>query len=89
MDEPRIVDSTDDLTKTINIWLWVVSQRRPSLIRDLWTRKGEQHDSEKQRHARHELARYIAEKLATARHEVTRLETHHDRLWRSVRDEAE
>lgn len=89
MDEPRIVVGTDDLMKTIHIWLTVIGQRRPALIRDLWTRRGEQYDCEKQEHARRELARCLAENFKTAKHEVTRAENNHDRMWRGSEKNAQ
>lgn len=39
MAESRIIISTADLIKTFNIWLSVIRQRRPDMIRDLWTRR--------------------------------------------------
>ena len=77
----RITLTTDELAKTLHIWLTVVGQRRPALVRDLWTRKGEAHDAQRIRHARHELARFLAERMAISRWEVTRGETMHDALW--------
>jgi hypothetical protein len=83
MPDSRVAVSTDELARTIAIWLTVLGQRRPSVLRDLWTRR-EGCDGARQDHARHELARYLAEKMTTARHEVTRRETSYDRLWRGV-----
>ncbi|WP_129791074.1 hypothetical protein [Sphingosinicella sp. CPCC 101087] len=80
MSDSRITVSVDELSKSIAIWLTVVGQRRPGLLRDLWTRTGEARDQVKREHARHELARYLAEKLAMSGHEVTRQATGNDAL---------
>lgn len=77
---PKIRVSTDELAKTFRIWLTVVGQRRPSLLRDLWTRRGEDHDRDKIQHARHELARTLAENLERSRWEVVREEQYQDQF---------
>jgi hypothetical protein len=82
--DKRIDIPTDELTKTLNIWLAIVGQRRPSLLRDLWTRKGEEHDAQRIQHARHELARFLADKFKVSGWVVTRKETMHDTLWEGV-----
>jgi hypothetical protein len=84
MAESRITVSTADLTKTFNIWLTVIRQRRPSLLRDLWTRRGEEHDGEKIRSAQVELARELAERLKTAKWEVSRNRTSQDAFWETA-----
>jgi hypothetical protein len=80
----RIDIQTDELTKTLNIWLSIVGQRRPSLLRDLWTRRGEDYDAQRIQHARHELARFLAEQFRISKWTVARPETMHDRLWEGV-----
>ena len=81
MSEPRVVMSTDDLAKALAIWLTVVGQRRASLVRDLWTRRDERPDQAKREHARHELARYLAEQMRLSGFVVTRKATASDRTW--------
>lgn len=68
----RVVISADELTRALLIWLIVLGQRRPALLRNLWTRRGEEHDAAKIEHARRELARHLAEKLIGSGWEVTR-----------------
>lgn len=72
MPESRISIGPAELASNIIIWLKVLGQRRPSLLRDLWTRRGEEYDAVRIEHARHELARHLADKLLYA-HELTRL----------------
>ena len=79
---PQIRIPTDELAKTFRIWLTVIAQRRPSLLRELWTRRGEDYDADKVRHARAELAQALAENLERAKWEVTREETMHERIMR-------
>ena len=85
MAESRITVSTADLIKTFNIWLSVIRQRRPDMIRDLWTRRGEDYDGPKIRAAQHELARELAERLHTATWQVSRQPTSQDAFWQAER----
>jgi hypothetical protein len=78
---------TDELAKSFRIWLNVIAQRQPSILRDLWTRKGEQKDSEKIAFARDRLAKTLADNLALARWQVMRNETMHDRTDRLAEEE--
>lgn len=71
MTESRHVVDIPELERNLRIWLSVISQRRASVLRDLWTRRGEEYDATRIEHARHELARYLAEKLLYS-HELTR-----------------
>jgi hypothetical protein len=71
MPESRITVEVPELEKNLLIWFSVLAQRRPSLLRDLWTRRGEEYDATKIEHARHELASYLAAKILYA-HELTR-----------------
>ena len=71
MPESRHIVEVPELAQNLRIWLSVLSQRRASLLRDLWTRRGEDYDATKIEHARHELARYLAEKILYS-HELTR-----------------
>jgi len=89
MPESRITVTTEELAKSLAIWLSVVGQRRAALIRDLWTRKDERSDQANRDHARHELARYLAEQLRISGHEVTRCATASDRAWASSHQEGE
>jgi hypothetical protein len=72
MSESRHIVDVPELATNLRIWLSVLSQRRASLLRDLWTRRGEDYDATKIEHARHELARYLAEKILYGSHELTR-----------------
>ena len=71
---------TAELARTFRIWLTVLAQRRPALLRDLWTRRGEDADRLKLDHARSELARELAERLAVNKWEVTREPTPQEQL---------
>lgn len=71
-DSPRVAVTVDELARNIRIWLAVLGQRRPSLLRDLWTRRGEDHDGPKIEHARHEFARHLADRILNGSHELTR-----------------
>lgn len=71
MPDSRHVVDVLELEKNLRIWFSVLAQRRASLLRDLWTRRGEEYDATKIEHARHELARYLAEKILFS-HELTR-----------------
>ena len=74
MPESRISIDIAELRRNIVIWLKVLGQRRAGLLRDLWSRRGEEYDAAKVEHARRELARYLAEKILYS-HELTRRAT--------------
>jgi hypothetical protein len=80
-DSRRISIATTELAKTLAIWLSVVGQRRPALLRDLWTRRDERADQSKREQARHELAHYLAEQMRLSGYEVTRRATASDLAW--------
>ena len=84
MAESRHIVDVPELETNLRIWLSVLSQRRASVLRDLWTRRGEEYDAHKIEHARHELARYMAEKILYS-HELTRPENEMDRVNESNR----
>ena len=71
---PRIRVTREELAKTLYVWLAVAGIKQPWLIRDLWTRRGERKDQDKQEHARRALADHLAGKFDEAKHEVTREE---------------
>lgn len=77
MSELPTVVELPELERAIRIWLTLLYQRRPAVIRDLWTRRGEEHDGQKIEHARREFARFIAEKMLYSHH-VTRAATSMD-----------
>lgn len=79
MAESRHIVDVPELETNLRIWLSVLSQRRAAVLRDLWTRRGEEYDGHKVEHARHELARYLAEKILYS-HELTRAENEMDRV---------
>ena len=72
--------SPADLAKTLRIWLTIIGQRRPDILRNIWTRRGEEYDGEKIEFARTELVRTLVENLERAKWQVVRRETMHDRL---------
>jgi hypothetical protein len=80
MSDSRHTVDVPELEKNLRIWFSVLSQRRASLLRDLWTRRGEEYDATKIEHARHELARYLAEKILYGGHELTRPKAEMDRV---------
>jgi len=71
-ESPRIRVTVDELARNIRIWLTVLGQRRPNLLRDLWTRRGEDYDGPKIDHARTELAKDLAGRILNGGHELTR-----------------
>jgi hypothetical protein len=75
---PKIRVSTAELAKVFVIWLIVIGQRRADILRDLWTRRGDEHDAAKIMRARGELARELSERLALANWDVMREETTQD-----------
>jgi len=79
--------SPAELMQALQIWIAIIGQRQPSLLRDLWTRRGEDHDSRKIDAARRELGRALAQRFETANWEVMREETNHDVIWRNVSEE--
>lgn len=70
-ESPRIPVSRAELATNIRIWLAVLGQRRPSILRDLWTRRGEDYDGPKIERARRDLADHLAGKILYAA-ELTR-----------------
>ena len=72
MPESRVTVEIPELERNLLIWLSVLSQRRASVLRDLWTRRGEDYDKARIEHARHELARFLAEKILYGGHRLTR-----------------
>lgn len=72
MPDSRVIVGVPELEKNLRIWFSVLAQRRPSLLRDLWTRRGEEYDATKIEHARHELARFLAEKILYGSHQLMR-----------------
>ncbi len=73
-----------ELMQALQIWLKIIGQRQPSLLRDLWTRRSEEIDQRRIDAARRELARALAQKFETANWHVLRDETVHDLIWREV-----
>jgi hypothetical protein len=84
---PKIRISPDELAKSFRIWLAIIAQRQPSILRDLWTQKGERIDREKIDFARGRLAKILAENLERSRWEVMREETMRDRMDRIAEEE--
>jgi len=80
MPESRTKVSVAELTTNISIWLAVAAQRQAWMLRDLWTRRGEEYDADKIRHARSELSRHLAERVLNGDHELTR-PTQAQELW--------
>jgi hypothetical protein len=68
----RVPVTLAELTINIRIWLTVVGQRRADILRNLWTRRGEDYDGEKIKRARHDLADHLAERILYGDHELTR-----------------
>lgn len=70
-DSPRVTVSIAELATNLRIWLVVLGQRRPDVLRNLWTRRGEDHDREKIERARYDLSSHLAEKILYSQ-ELTR-----------------
>lgn len=71
-ESQRITVTLAELATNIRIWLVVFGQRRPAVLRDLWTRRGEEYDRAKIEHARTELANHLAGRILYGSHELTR-----------------
>ncbi|WP_114951531.1 hypothetical protein [Sphingosinicella terrae] len=89
MGESRTSLSTEELAKTLVIWLKVLGQRRSAVLRDLWTRRDERPDQTKREHAQLELARYLAEQMRLSGYEVTRKATQLDAYREATTDAAD
>jgi hypothetical protein len=61
---------------------------KPSLLRDLWTRRGEEHDAARIGHARRELARKILYVYTLTRAEVAMDRVNADNRALAARDQA-
>lgn len=74
----------EELEQAFQLWLIIMGQRQPSLLRDLWTRKGDEYDAPKLERTRREFARVLTQRFLTAGWEVMRDETMHDVIWREI-----
>jgi hypothetical protein len=70
-ESPRVLVTAAELASNIRFWIAVLGQRRPSILRDLWTRRGEEYDGPRIERARRDLAEHLAEKILYAA-ELTR-----------------
>lgn len=75
----------DQLELSFRLWLKIIGQRQPSLLRDLWTRRGDEYDLDKLERTRRELARVLTQRFLTAGWEVIRQETAQDHIWEMER----
>ena len=82
--ETQIVVTPDELEMTFRLWLKIIGQRQPFLLRDLWTRRGDEYDADKIERARREFARVLTQRFLTADWQVWRLETAQDHIWQEV-----
>jgi hypothetical protein len=73
-----------ELEKALRIWLTIMAQRQPSLIRDLWTRRGDEYDAEKINRTRREFARVLTQRFLTANWDIMRSETPRDEWFRDL-----
>jgi len=71
MSESRIIIERAELEKNLRIYVNVLGQKHPHVIRDLWTRRGEEYDSAKIERAREQFAAFVGERLYRA-YEMTR-----------------
>lgn len=83
----KIRVGTADLAQTFKIWLTVIGQRRPDILRHLVTHKGETQNPERVNFAKAELARELSERLNRNQWHVMREELPQDRIWRAERGE--
>lgn len=63
MKEGHIVIDQAELETNLRIYLALLNQRRPAVLRDLWTRRGEEYDRARIEHARSEFASFVAERI--------------------------
>jgi hypothetical protein len=75
----------DQLELTFRLWLKIIGQRQPSLVRDLWTRKGDEYDKDKLERTRREFARVLTQRFLTAGWDIMREETAQDHIWEAER----
>ncbi len=85
MSESRITVTKEALSRRIVAWLTAMGERRPSALRDLYTRPGERADSNRRSGAHHELARFLAEEIIGSG-EVTRRATESDQTWAAANE---
>jgi hypothetical protein len=71
MPESRIIIDREELEKNLRIYLNVLGQKHPHVVRDLWTRRGEEYDRNKIERAREQFAAFVGERLYRA-YEMTR-----------------
>jgi len=81
---PLIRLTPAEAMQTFQIWLSITRQRQPHLIRDLWARRGEAFNREKEEAAMRELARLLAQRIETANFELYRQEGDQDFIWREL-----
>jgi hypothetical protein len=72
MSESRVVVEREELETNLRIYLSVLGQKHPHVVRDLWTRRGEEYDRDKIQRAREQFATFVGERLYRA-YEMTRL----------------
>ena len=59
-----------------------MGQRQPSLLRDLWSRRGDEYDRDKLERTRREFARVLTQRFLTAKWGVMREEQDTERFVR-------
>jgi len=78
----------EQLEQTFRLWLTIIGQRQPSLLRELWSRRGDEYDHEKLERTRQEFARVLT-RFVTAGWEIMREETAQDSIWEIERRNGE
>ena len=71
-----------ELEKALLIWIGIMGQRQPSLLRDLWSRRGDEYDRDKLDRTRREFARVLTQCFLTAKWNVLREELDQERFMR-------
>ena len=81
---PPIRVEPPELEAAIFIWLKIIGQRQPHLIRDLWTRRGDDYDAGKIEKTKREFARVLTQRFLTANWDVMRPKTPQDEWFRDL-----
>lgn len=78
----RVTD--EELQQTFLLWLRIIGQRQPHLLRDIWSRRGDEYDAAKIEKAKREFARVLTQRFLTAGWDVMRPERPQDEWFRDL-----
>lgn len=81
---PTIRVTPAELEQTLRLWLRIIGQRQPNLLRDIWSRRGDEYDATKIERAKRKFARVLTQRFLTAGWDVMRPETSSDEWFRDL-----